>query len=107
MNLSKKHKTPPKKPPRPRAALNKTVPLNTIRQLPPEVFDSDSSTSRKDESPDFGQNTDPGVMSPKSYLSMPSVKSFPRQVAFVIFAIVFVIVFMSLEQICQNLLIGF
>ncbi|XP_050299309.1 uncharacterized protein LOC126738160 isoform X2 [Anthonomus grandis grandis] len=79
MNLNKKHKTPRKKPSRPRAALNKTVPLNTtIRQLPSEIFDSDSSTSRKDESPEIQENLDPGVMSPKSFLSMPSVKSFPR-----------------------------
>ncbi|XP_076252791.1 uncharacterized protein LOC143191505 isoform X1 [Rhynchophorus ferrugineus] len=78
MSLSKKRKTP-KKVCRPRAAMNKTVPLNAaIRRLPPEVFDSDSSTSRKDESPDFTHNLDPGVISPKSYLSMPSVKSFPR-----------------------------
>ncbi|ERL93800.1 hypothetical protein D910_11086 [Dendroctonus ponderosae] len=78
MNIETKHKPPPKKPPRPRAALNKTVPVNTTRQLPQEVFDSDSSLSRKDESPEFAPNMDPGVMSPKSFLSMPSVKSFPR-----------------------------
>ncbi|XP_030766460.1 uncharacterized protein LOC115890385 [Sitophilus oryzae] len=78
MSLSKKRKTP-RKPTRPRAALNKTVPLNmSMRKFPPEVFDSDSGTSRKDESPDFEENMDPGVMSPKSYLSMPSVRSFPR-----------------------------
>ncbi|KAH1019418.1 hypothetical protein HUJ04_009243 [Dendroctonus ponderosae] len=78
MNIETKHKPPPKKPPRSRAAMNKTVPVNTTRQLPPEVFDSDSSLSRKDESPEFAPNMDPGVMSPKSFLSMPSVKSFPR-----------------------------
>lgn len=72
----RKQRTPPKKPPRPKAAINKTVP---VKRLPPEVFDSDSSNSRKD-SPDgaYGANFDPGVVSPKSYLSMPSVKSFPR-----------------------------
>ncbi|KAJ8926390.1 hypothetical protein NQ314_021174 [Rhamnusium bicolor] len=78
MGLKKKHRTPPKKPPRPRAAINKTAPIN-LRRMPPEVFDSDSSCSRKG-SPDtiFIGNYDPGVVSPKSYLSMPSVKSFPR-----------------------------
>lgn len=78
MILNKKRRTPPKKPPRPKAATNKTAPIN-LRRIPPEVFDSDSSISRK-ESPDavFLENYDPGVVSPKSYLSMPSVKSFPR-----------------------------
>ncbi|XP_066146988.1 uncharacterized protein [Euwallacea fornicatus] len=76
MSLGKKRKsTPKKKLSRPRAAINKTVP---VRHLPPEVLDSDSGSSRKDESPDYGDNFDPGVMSPKSFLSMPSVKSFPR-----------------------------
>ncbi|KAG5866724.1 hypothetical protein JTB14_000537 [Gonioctena quinquepunctata] len=76
MHVKKHHRTPPKKPPRPRAALNKTAPMN-MRRMPLEVFDSDGSSSRK-ESPVFIENYDPGVMSPKSYLSMPSVKSFPR-----------------------------
>ncbi|XP_060531947.1 uncharacterized protein LOC132705394 [Cylas formicarius] len=78
MTLGKKHRVPPKKPPRPKAALNKTVPLNVtaVRKLPPEVFDSDSGSSRKD-SPDTAF-TEYDVLSPKSYLSMPSVKSFPR-----------------------------
>ncbi|XP_018563780.1 uncharacterized protein LOC108905425 isoform X2 [Anoplophora glabripennis] len=78
MVLNKKRRTPPKKPPRPKGAINKTAPIN-LRKIPPEVFDSDSSVSRK-ESPDavFLENYDPGVISPKSYLSMPSVKSFPR-----------------------------
>lgn len=80
MVLNKKRRTPPRKPPRPKAATNKTAPMN-LRRIPPEVFDSDSSFSRK-ESPDgvFLENYDPGVISPKSYLSMPSVKSFPRWV---------------------------
>ncbi|CAH0560395.1 unnamed protein product [Brassicogethes aeneus] len=72
-----KKQSPPKKPPRPRAAaINKTVPLN-MKSISKEIFDSDSS---RNDSPDtiFIGNYDPGVMSPKSYLSMPSVKSFPR-----------------------------
>lgn len=60
-------KTPPKKPPRPKAAaLNKTAPIRE------QLLDSDSSGT---------QDTvflEGGIMSPKSYLSMPSVKSFPR-----------------------------
>lgn len=76
MAIKKHRRTPPKKPPRPRAALNRTVPME-VQRFPPEVFDSDSS---RKESPDttYGGNFDPGVVSPKSYLSMPSVKSFPR-----------------------------
>ncbi|RZB40172.1 uncharacterized protein BDFB_005771, partial [Asbolus verrucosus] len=68
----KKQRTPPKKPPRPKAAVN-------IKRIAPELFDSDSSGSKRD-SPDtiFVGNYDPGVVSPKSYLSMPSVKAFPR-----------------------------
>ncbi|XP_074038328.1 uncharacterized protein isoform X2 [Leptinotarsa decemlineata] len=78
MNIKKHHRSPPKKPSRTRPALNKTDPMN-FRRMPPEVFDSDGSSSRK-ESPDamLVGNYDPGVVSPKSYLSMPSVKSFPR-----------------------------
>ncbi|KAJ8919345.1 hypothetical protein NQ315_003929 [Exocentrus adspersus] len=78
MILNKKKRTPPKKPPRPKAAINKTAPIS-LRKIPPEVFDSDSSSGHK-ETPDrvFIENYDPGVVSPKSYLSMPSVKSFPR-----------------------------
>ncbi|KAJ8949709.1 hypothetical protein NQ318_013578 [Aromia moschata] len=78
MGMKKKQRTPPKKPPRPRAAINKTAPIN-LRGMPPEVLDSDSSYSRKG-SPDTAltENYDPGVISPKSYLSMPSVKAFPR-----------------------------
>ncbi|XP_072383378.1 uncharacterized protein [Diabrotica undecimpunctata] len=76
MAVKKHRRTPPKKPPRPRAALNRTVPIE-VRRFPSELFDSDSS---RKESPDtiYGGNMDPGVVSPKSYLSMPSVKSFPR-----------------------------
>jgi hypothetical protein len=68
----KKQRTPPKKPPRPKAAVN-------MKRIAPELFDSDSSASKRD-SPDtiFAGNYDPGVVSPKSYLSMPSVKAFPR-----------------------------
>lgn len=75
-------KTPRKKPLRPRAAYNKTSPV-VLAQIPQEIFDSDTSSSRKD-SPDtvFLGHYDPGVMSPKSYLSMPSVKAFPRYSSF-------------------------
>ncbi|CAG9864711.1 unnamed protein product [Phyllotreta striolata] len=66
----KKH--PPKKPPRPRAALNRTVPVE-VQRLPPEIFDSDSS---RKESPDTA--CEGNIASPGSYLSMPSVRSFPR-----------------------------
>nr|CAI5863774.1 unnamed protein product [Callosobruchus analis] len=75
-----KKKTPFRKPYRPRAAINKTMPAALIGERPTDIFDSDSSSSRRDISDttfhvgDF----DPGVVSPKSYLSMPSVKSFPR-----------------------------
>lgn len=81
----KKQRTPPRKPPRPKAATNKTVPIN-VKRFPPEVFDSDSSSSVK-ESPEaiYPGNYDPGVVSPKSYLSMPSVKSFPRYIKLIFF----------------------
>ncbi|KAK9872170.1 hypothetical protein WA026_016223 [Henosepilachna vigintioctopunctata] len=73
-----KKTTPPKKPPRPKAALNKTVPINLVK-IPPELYDSESNGSRRNsEDTIFIGNFDPGVASPKSYLSMPSVKSFPR-----------------------------
>ncbi|CAG9768533.1 unnamed protein product [Ceutorhynchus assimilis] len=59
---------------RPRAAQNKTVPL----RLPVDVFDSsESDVSRKKEEKFLG-NFETAVVSPKSFLSMPSVKSFPR-----------------------------
>lgn len=65
---------PPKKPPRPKAAINKTAPLKTKHEH--VMLDSDSSTGTPDTA--LIENFDPGVVSPKSYLSMPSVKSFPR-----------------------------
>ncbi|CAH1973441.1 unnamed protein product [Acanthoscelides obtectus] len=76
-----KKKIPFKKSYRPKAAINKTVPATlSIGSRPAEIFDSDSSSSRRD-SPDtifLAGNYDPGVVSPKSYLSMPSIKSFPK-----------------------------
>ncbi|XP_044749359.1 uncharacterized protein LOC123310056 isoform X2 [Coccinella septempunctata] len=76
--MTVKKSTPPKKPPRPRAALNKTVPVNVVK-IPQDVYDSDSNTSRRNSVDTiFVENNDPGVSSPKSYLSMPSIKSFPR-----------------------------
>ncbi|XP_044254023.1 uncharacterized protein LOC123004699 isoform X2 [Tribolium madens] len=63
----KKQRTPPK-PPRPKAATN-------LKRIAPELLDSDSNGSKR-ESPETIY--DPGVVSPKSYLSMPSVKAFPR-----------------------------
>lgn len=71
-----KRRTPPKKPPRPKAAISKMYPFGS-RKIPKELLDSDSSMSQRG-SPGVTGNNDPGVMSPKSYLSMPSVKSFPR-----------------------------
>ncbi|XP_045479793.1 uncharacterized protein LOC123684544 isoform X2 [Harmonia axyridis] len=76
--MTVRKKTPPKKPPRPRAALNKTVPVNAVK-IPQDVYDSDSNPSRRNSVDTiFVENNDPGVASPKSYLSMPSIKSFPR-----------------------------
>lgn len=67
MGLKVQQRTPPKKPPRPKAALNKTAPIKT------QILDSDSSGTQ-----DTIFSADGGIISPKSYLSMPSVKSFPR-----------------------------
>ncbi|KAL3267108.1 hypothetical protein HHI36_011248 [Cryptolaemus montrouzieri] len=76
--MKMKKPTPPKKPPRPRAALNKTVPINIVK-IPQDLYDSESNESRRNSGDTiFIGNFDPGVASPKSYLSMPSVKSFPR-----------------------------
>lgn len=72
MGLKVQRITPPKKPPRPKAALNKTAPLKTTREN--ALLDSDSSIG----TPDTALMGNSGVVSPKSYLSMPSVKSFPR-----------------------------
>lgn len=62
---------------RPKAtATNKTAPLQHVKSTD---FTLDSDSDQRD-SPDtiiVGKH-DPGVVSPKSYLSMPSVKSFPR-----------------------------
>lgn len=69
MGLKVQQRTPPKKPPRPKAAINKTVPIKG------QPLDSDSSGTQDTV---FLDNSDGGIMSPKSYLSMPSVKSFPR-----------------------------
>ncbi|KAF5304567.1 hypothetical protein FQA39_LY09618 [Lamprigera yunnana] len=67
-------------PPRPKAALNKTAPVKQPRKSN-LVFESDSScenSRRNSNDAVLIKNIDPGIMSPKSYLSMPSVKSFPR-----------------------------
>ncbi|XP_031341169.1 uncharacterized protein LOC116169264 isoform X2 [Photinus pyralis] len=72
----KKQSTPPKalNAARPKAALNKTVPAQASIDS-----DSGSEASRGDSKIAIKyKNVDPGVISPKSYLSMPSVKSFPR-----------------------------
>lgn len=68
----KKQRTPPKKPPRPKAAVS-------MKRIAPELFDSDSGGSKR-ESPDtiYADHYDTNIVSPKSYLSMPSVKAFPR-----------------------------
>lgn len=70
----KKPQTPPKKPPRPKAAAS-------MKRIAPELFDSDSGESKR-ESPDtiYADHYNPNVVSPKSYLSMPSVKAFPRDI---------------------------
>lgn len=77
MTVGKKFRTTPNKPPRPKAAISKLHAFAS-RKVLKELLDSDSSLSQQ-ESPDRA-NYDPGVVSPKSYLSMPSVKSFPRLV---------------------------
>ncbi|XP_017772514.1 PREDICTED: uncharacterized protein LOC108559681 isoform X2 [Nicrophorus vespilloides] len=64
-NATKKHV-------RPKAAINKTVPM-----LPKQSLDTDSNGSQSQDTI-YINNYDPGVVSPKSYLSMPSIKSFPR-----------------------------
>lgn len=96
----KVQRTPPKKPPRPRAALNKTVPMNFRSE---QLLESDSSSGGTQDTV-FVENSDPGVMSPKSYLSMPSVKSFPRWVVQISRFYGFTIVFCGIfaEQICRN-----
>lgn len=80
MGLQNQQRKSLKKPPRAKAILNKTTPLDiNKRQL--SLADSDTSTSStRRNSPDtiYITQYDPGVVSPKSYLSMPSVKSFPR-----------------------------
>ncbi|KAK4887701.1 hypothetical protein RN001_003972 [Aquatica leii] len=83
MGLNKKdQRSPPRKLifPRPKAALNKTAPVKPPRRNS-LVFDSDSScenSRRNSNDTVLIKNYDPGVVSPMSYLSMPSVKSFPR-----------------------------
>lgn len=85
MSLKKRQQTPPRRTTvaRPKAALNKTTPLQHERSTS-LVLESDSSSSgkpKKDSSDTILiKNYDPGVVSPKSYLSMPSVKAFPRYV---------------------------
>ncbi|KAI4462882.1 hypothetical protein MML48_4g00001885 [Holotrichia oblita] len=77
---AKKQRSPPKKALRPKGATNKTVPLN-ISHYRTHMADSDtSSDGTRKTSPDglLLDNMDGSVVSPKSYLSMPSVKSFPR-----------------------------
>ncbi|KAF5305934.1 hypothetical protein FQR65_LT07545 [Abscondita terminalis] len=83
MSLNKrKQRSPPRKLnfPRPKAALNKTAPVKPPRRNS-LVFDSDSSceNSRRNSNDTIViKNYDPGIVSPMSYLSMPSVKAFPR-----------------------------
>lgn len=77
---AKKQRSPPKKNLRPKGATNKTVPLN-VKRYNPHLADSDtSSDGTRRNSPDglLMDNGDSSIVSPKSYLSMPSVKSFPR-----------------------------
>ncbi|KAJ8973906.1 hypothetical protein NQ317_004177 [Molorchus minor] len=74
---------PTQKPPRPKGRHQQTAPIN-LRRMPPEVFDSDSSCSRKN-SPDnvFLQNYDPGVIESQIILSCPLSKSFPSEAFFI------------------------
>lgn len=65
----------PRKLQRPKAAVNKTVPLNVA----PSNLSTSSSSSTLSDAIYVGHH-DPGVISPKSYLSMPSVKAFPKYV---------------------------
>lgn len=78
---AKKQRSPPRKALRPKGATNKTVPLN-VRHYPTHMADSDTSSdgTRKTSPDGLLLDMDGSVVSPKSYLSMPSVKSFPRQV---------------------------
>lgn len=81
MGLNKQQRNSYHKQLRPKAAVNKTAPLGVLRHHRKHMSDSDSSTTTsRRNSPDtiIVGNYDPGVVSPKSYLSMPSVKSFPR-----------------------------
>nr|CAH7716866.1 unnamed protein product [Callosobruchus chinensis] len=79
--MHSKSRPPFRKAYRPRAAINKTMPADlNFGEHPVDIFDSDSSSSRRDISDTtfHARDYDPGVVSPKSYLSMPSIKSFPR-----------------------------
>lgn len=69
MALKMEQRIAPKKPIRPKAAINKTVPMTE------QLVHTDSSSTQETV---YIENFDGAIMSPKSYLSMPSVKSFPR-----------------------------
>lgn len=79
--MAGKRVTPAKRTstPRPKAALNKTLLLQGPK-IKDGGFDSDSDQRDSPDTIVIGKH-DPGIVSPKSYLSMPSVKSFPRYVA--------------------------
>lgn len=64
---------------RPKAALNKTVPFNvTSRHINSVDSDSNCSSQRNSQDIILVESYDNGILSPKSYLSMPSIQSFPR-----------------------------
>lgn len=80
--MNKRQPSPPKRQSiaRPKAALNKTAPMVQEHKIT-TALDSDSSSDKTEKNSIdtiLIKTYDPGIMSPKSYLSMPSVKSFPR-----------------------------
>lgn len=76
MGLHNQQRGSSKKTTKSRPVSNKTIPL-----MPEEnrnfVVDSDSSSRDSPDTIYVGRYNN-GITSPKSYLSMPSVKSFPR-----------------------------
>lgn len=75
-------RSPPKRSLRSKGIANKTAPMHVHKK---HLIDSDSSSEgvghRSSQDTVCIENFDPGVVSPKSYLSMPSVKAFPRYVS--------------------------
>lgn len=80
MGLNNQQRRSIKKPAKTKPVSNKTTPMMTDERRIFAVDSDSSTTSNKRDSPDtiYITRYDKGVTSPKSYLSMPSVKSFPR-----------------------------